>query len=653
MLKIKAGFTWGLLAILLFSHILLAKVKVGGKWLEWYLTEDRVYIRDGFVSKKDIDVSGNVIEVDTTNKRAVILGSCEVFFRQGGEQNIYGSQVFYDLKNYKGEVENARMKSGAFIYQLNHLSFDYSGIRVPQGGYITSCPEHPPHWSIRFKEAYGKPNKWLEIRHIKLYIKDHPVFYYPAKKISLEEEPIFSWRLGYSSTLGLFYRGRGYEFGKSEGWSYSFNLTTKKGSSISASRKKDSAKRTFSQSINYSDNGVTHQKRLEWKFLHREKTLGNISLSTNGGIYRIDSSNSPAVTTARINVNSTYNARAYTINMIFNRQFSLDGDKNYTGTFYFPKITINLKPKRIEGLGLSLNTKIEYTRREQISYAGKKSYTDKLFTFTANKTPITPPLINGKLRLSSSYTYLIPANGNNSVSLVYNAGYSRRFFFLNSNFNYKKTQRWEHQEWRMGLVSEGESMSMSFTGSKKLGNSNLSFTLFSGTYDFVNQHFTSGASSLNLRYNEDGKSLSLSLSAGINMNNTEISDFFKLNWDAKVSSLGMNASYKMRDVWNLTASGNLNPEDLSFHSMSLKFSTRLNNSFYWRSSMNVNLTYNFDESELTNAIITYQKRLHCMYLNLHFNIKAKEYYFTIGIGAMDKAYLKYGWSESEGFHKVR
>ncbi len=642
--------------LILVNAVLAKKVIVRGKILEWKISDQVVLLQKGVILRDDVDLSGDKIQVDIDNQKATVLGDAKVFFKKGDTQNIYGDYIFYDMKRYRGLIKNATVEAGLFLYRTKLVNFDFSQIRIPYGGILTSCPSKKPIYKIKVRRGYGVPGKYLELQHLTFYIKNKPLFVYPKKTFNLHEKPIFSWKLGYSGKEGLYYEGDGVEFGKREGWKYNFKLSTKRGHKIQASRQKhsESIKRNQSLSISFNNNKVLDNRDFILNY-SISQTFNGANISFKSGFYNRDRS-SYVHPNQDLNLNLTINKSypSYNISVLFNKMIDVDGDKlpndNYSGTFYLPKITVNSKSYQVKTLKLSLRARTILGKKQYLKNGEKEEFTERVFTLYANRQTLKLPT-GGRLNLGGSYEFNDPGNQPSSVALTSQANLNQKIWRLNWNLSYRKTHRYRKQEWIMETVSEAETLNLGVSMPLNIGLSRMNFNLFSGTYDFKTQRFTSGNSSLNFSFSNSSFRSSLGLSLSYDMQDTRLPDFFALSTNSKLRSGGLNFSFA-KEKFNLRLSSSIDGEKKRLKNINLGTTFQLGKDYRYRWYFDIVSNFDLDEGKLTSATFKIKKRLGCMLASFYLNPKSNEYYFTIGIGAIPRARFAYGYSKSEGFHKI-
>ena len=131
----------------------------------------------------------------------------------GPENEIHADKMRYNFRENEGEAYQATGRFGNFYFRYNkkegnkpsfqRLSADES---VLTGSSITGCDFVIPHYRITAREIVVYQNDRIFMRGATLYVREIPVFYFPAFSKSLTEESPWFIRLGYSSKLGAWLR---------------------------------------------------------------------------------------------------------------------------------------------------------------------------------------------------------------------------------------------------------------------------------------------------------------------------------------------------------------------------------------------------------------------------------------------------------------
>lgn len=178
-------------------------VEVNGDQVEYFPKEKKVIgTGDISIDYGDIRLTCDKITVNTETKDAYAEGNVLLKSPTG---EIKGETVKYNFETKKGEIVDARVKSGDWYAGGKKAKIVSESLYEIEDAYITSCDREKPHYKITSKKVTITPDNKVMASNVFFKVGNVPVAYLPKYDYSLETEwPTLHIIPGKRSRWGIF-----------------------------------------------------------------------------------------------------------------------------------------------------------------------------------------------------------------------------------------------------------------------------------------------------------------------------------------------------------------------------------------------------------------------------------------------------------------
>lgn len=124
----------------------------------------------------DVKLSSDKIKVNTKTQVALCEGNVRI---EQGEDIITGDRIRYDFKDKEGEILGGELEAYPWFGNADEVSRVAENEYVLKGGFITTCDEDKPHYSLKAEEIRVFPGDKVIAKNVTAYIGTVPVMWFP------------------------------------------------------------------------------------------------------------------------------------------------------------------------------------------------------------------------------------------------------------------------------------------------------------------------------------------------------------------------------------------------------------------------------------------------------------------------------------------
>ncbi len=196
-------------AFLLSSHLAAASLPLHIYTLQAQATPDTITARKRVVVEyKDYYIQADRVQYD--QKKGIIRLFGHIFIVAGKKYSSWSQSALLDLRTDK-------LLSSPFFFNESSSKLWVAGTKLKakrkkvelQHSFISSCSVECPDWRFFFDRAVLDQQKhWIDLYHMRVYIKDTPLFYFPYIGFSTFKERqtgLLRPKIGISDNEGLIY----------------------------------------------------------------------------------------------------------------------------------------------------------------------------------------------------------------------------------------------------------------------------------------------------------------------------------------------------------------------------------------------------------------------------------------------------------------
>jgi len=178
-------------------------IEVNGDQVE-YLPKEKKVVGRGNVSidYKGVRLTCDKIEVYTDTKDVEAEGNVIL---KGPTVEIYGHKVRYNFETKKGEILEAKARSGDWYAKGEKTELMEDGSMNIYNGYITSCDRDTPHYKITTRKVIVHPDGKVIAKDVLFKVGNMPVAYLPRYNYSIKTDwPTLNITPGKKKKWGVF-----------------------------------------------------------------------------------------------------------------------------------------------------------------------------------------------------------------------------------------------------------------------------------------------------------------------------------------------------------------------------------------------------------------------------------------------------------------
>lgn len=190
------------------------------------VAENNVVIHYGTTS-----VYADYVQYNPETRDVLAIGNIRIY-RDG--KLVEGDRALYNLETKLVRTSNFRTGAFPFLVKGETInSVGRSGGYVAQNVIATTSDSSKPDYYVKARTARVRPNDYITLSNVSLYIGSTRVFWFPLIYQSLKDEAGFSFTPGYGSDYGVYLLTRyGFPLSDNTQGALEFDLRSRRGAAI-------------------------------------------------------------------------------------------------------------------------------------------------------------------------------------------------------------------------------------------------------------------------------------------------------------------------------------------------------------------------------------------------------------------------------------
>jgi LPS-assembly protein len=158
------------------------------------------------IKLKDDAIYGEKASVSLATGLGVVSGNVRYV---GPQFTLYGTEIVYNLKTQKFQIQNAKLVNENFIILGRSIERSADGTFVAENAEYSTCKDCPESWSIQGLNVKVIPNQYIYMKHAFVKVKGVIVVYIPYIVLPIKTERetgLLFPRFGFDLERGFYFQ---------------------------------------------------------------------------------------------------------------------------------------------------------------------------------------------------------------------------------------------------------------------------------------------------------------------------------------------------------------------------------------------------------------------------------------------------------------